>query len=146
MSVLSSLKVCCRCRKEKKLEDFWVDSRKQDGKREACAECLREAYRIRYAKYPEKYRNQSKSNRKKFKEKVEKYHKEWTSKNKNKVIGYKKKSAEKIKTEAYDSYVKGIIALTTGAKREDIPIMLIELVRTNLILKRAINEAKNEKR
>lgn len=98
-------KICTKCKKEKKLEEFHKHPSGQFGRHPRCMECRREEKRIEYKKNSEYYKIKSseyfKNNKEKildknkirYEEKKEKYlsrQKEYYIENKNKKIEYQR--------------------------------------------------------
>jgi len=64
------MKICNRCKKEKKLEEFVKDNRRKDGRSTLCKECKRESDRKRYheRKNDPKYHKKKLEHGKKYRE------------------------------------------------------------------------------
>ena len=74
-------KVCTKCGRELPLSDFWVDSRRYDGKTVQCKECCKERKKEYYQKNKEKIIERSKEYYQNNKER----RKEYLEKNKEKI-------------------------------------------------------------
>lgn len=81
-------KICTKCKKSKKLENFAVESRRRDGRASRCKLCINEEARLRYKDSPDK---------KLLIEKRKKYYKDNIETEKQKRRDYYKKTKEKKK-------------------------------------------------
>lgn len=89
------MKVCTKCKVEKKLIDFTKDVTSKDGLRSSCKDCSREYYLSRRDNITERTRRYSKEYRLKNKEKIKKDQKQYRLKNKEKIKEYLLRNKEK---------------------------------------------------
>lgn len=97
------IKVCCKCKKEKSLDDFHNKKTTKDGKALSCKECRKDEYRKTYESRKELYiekaklyyeKNKESILKKRDKERAKEYNREYRAKNSEKTSEYNKKYKE----------------------------------------------------
>ncbi len=86
---LSGTKRCCKCKKEKDINEFSKSRTQKDGLHHSCKECCREYYKNN----PEYSKNYHQKNKKY----INKYNKKWRENNPEYQKKYRKNNPEKIK-------------------------------------------------
>jgi hypothetical protein len=82
----------------------------------------------------------------KNKERVDKYKKGWISRNIEKARKYNRESAIKGCSNLSDSYLRGLLVLYLGVKREDLTDDIINKYKTYLLALRQLKQLENEEK
>lgn len=156
------MKVCTKCKVEQDESLFSKNRGKKDGLSSCCKKCDNERkannkdkIKETRAKYKEsnkdkikessaKYRENNKEKikecqakyRAKHQERIMEYRKKYHLINKDKSNGHRKEQARNLA----DSYVMDLIRSGTSLKYKDIPSILIEAKRIQMLIKRTIKE------
>lgn len=141
------MKVCTKCKVEQDESLFSKNRGKKDGLSSCCKKCDNERKANNKDKIKElsaKYRENNKEKikecqakyRAKHQERIMEYRKKYHLINKDKSNGHRKEQARNLA----DSYVMDLIRSGTSLKYKDIPSILIEAKRIQMLINRTIKE------
>ncbi len=122
-------KTCSKCGEVKPLSDFHRNKKEKDEYQCQCKACRRP--------YDKKYNKDNK-------EKISAYNKQYRENNKEKLLAHNKQHKREQGKILSTTYVKNILTGTFKIKQADITPEMIELKREQLLIKRALKQAKKE--